>query len=221
MPGERRCVVRPTPQRVPGCPLRNHASGVSCIGMQANLRKTVGVTLPILTLAVAFGGWRFWPAPKDIKPDVRDVSLAMTPAPIVPASPAPQIAAQIKEADKPWVTEEEIERARREGRILIPESPEELVRMNMVYGKDNISAHDNKWVKISYKFSRVENIRGSDNKYYLRVQLQSRYGLYLLLDQRKWESKILTLREGDAINTICQLYMVDGTNLVAINCDAF
>ena len=183
--------------------------------------KLIAITFPMLILAVGFGSWWFWQRPKDIKSNLPDVGLAITPAPIVPASPTPRTAPQYQEPEKPWVTDEEIERERKEGRILIPESPEELVGINMVYGKEKISAYVNKWVKISYKFSGVERINGSDKKYYLRVQLSSTIGIYLALEERKWEAKILTMRVGETINTICQLYMVDGTNLMAINCDAF
>ncbi|HUB65776.1 MAG TPA: hypothetical protein VL996_15235 [Methylocella sp.] len=164
---------------------------------------------------VGLGTWWIWPIRHE-PPKLTAFSTAM--APVVPSSTTPAK----QEPPRPWVTDAEIEQARKAGRILIPKSPEELIGLRIEYGEKGVSVYINKWIKISHKFSSIiTEKKGSDKKDYLLVNLRGLLGVYLILEENKWKDKILTLRDGQDITTLCQIYSIDERNLYATNCDDF
>jgi hypothetical protein len=140
-----------------------------------------------------------------------------------PTSPTPPALPQSKQESlaPPWVTDEEIAKAHAAGRILLPESPEQLVLLNLSHQDDHLPPYVGKWIKISHKVIDVNDMKLTNNKTYLIVNLYSQCTIRLLFEPKGWEERLLTLRNGQLINTYCQLYGVNRIELVAMNCDAF
>ena len=134
----------------------------------------------------------------------------------------PAIAPKQQEASKsaiPWVTEEEIAKEQKAGRILLIYNPDELINIAFKYGQPGMDPYDDKWFKTSNKFISLakETINKKD---YYRVRAAAKVGDVLLyFDPKKWESKVVQLKQGDDVKAICQLSGLNGLSLLGYNCD--
>jgi hypothetical protein len=144
----------------------------------------------ILVIAV----WRFVPPPP------APVKIAPIPAaPVAPKPPPP-----------PWVSQEEIEEAKKAGRILLPFRPEELGIMSLSNGAESMTAYTGKWVKISNPFDHLSQKNLSDKKEYIIVSVRNTWSTTLLFEPKKWQERLVFFRPGDQLNAFCQLYGFEG-----------
>jgi hypothetical protein len=171
---------------------------------------TLKIFLVCCAIAVAgIWGMAWWIAPIRTVAPATVPHPAPTPMPTVKPSPA-----------APWVSEEEIESARKAGRILLPFKSEELGRMSYANGSENMTAYIGKWVKISAPFARLLQKTLSDKKEYAIVSLDGGWAPTLLFDPKKWQERLVRYREGTPLNAMCQLYgfAADHT-LIGYNCE--
>jgi hypothetical protein len=82
----------------------------------------------------------------------------VTPAPVVSPPPTPP------PPPEPWVSDEEVQKAKKSGRLLLPFRPDELARMNYTMGSVGTDAYVGSWVKIDSPFLRVTRFVEKDKK---------------------------------------------------------
>ncbi|SHG37200.1 hypothetical protein [Bradyrhizobium erythrophlei] len=153
--------------------------------------------------------------PRPAKPLPSSITTPTPPPPLPP---------------EPWVTEDEVQKAKKSGRLLLPFGPNELARMNYSMGSIGTDAYVGSWVKIDNPFLRVSRLVEKDKKEYLIVViLQPVWPAVLIFDAKKWGDQILTMNPsaGAKVHALCQLvkyddkdrYDMDTTKFVGANCE--
>jgi hypothetical protein len=134
--------------------------------------------------------------------------IAATPT---PAQPAPPAAQQPPQPPPPWVTQEEIEVARKEGHILINYSATELLKL-WQQGQ-NIGLYLNKWIKIEFKFSApTQEVLNKKTFLVTDTQVPGLYPqayLSAYFDKEKTEAKLVSFKPGDTVRATCQFDRID------------
>ena len=131
------------------------------------------------------------------------IQIGLQPPP-PPAPPAPPPAPPPKPPEKPWVTDDEVEQAKKNNRVLVRYNPAELVRMVMINQRD-ISVYRGSWIKFSEIFQSVDIVEMTDKTKLYGVKGTMFYNPTLLFDPKKWGATLLTLKEGQHIEGMCQI----------------
>jgi hypothetical protein len=144
--------------------------------------------------------------------------------------PRPPIA-QPSPPSEPWVSEEEAQKAKKDGRVLLPFRPSELSSMNYRMGSEGTEAYVGTWVKIDDLLLMVS--ADKDKKDSLRVRiLQPIWSAILIFDAKKWGDQLRALNPnaGAKVRALCQLAKYDKESgntdmsvpkFVGSNCELF
>jgi hypothetical protein len=114
-----------------------------------------------------------------------------------------------------WVSDEEMQKAKKAGRLLLPFRPYELSRMNYSMGSAGTDAYVGQWVKIDDPLLSVSRLTEKDKKEYLTVRiLQPVWSAVLIFDAKKWGDKVLVMNPnaGARVRALCQLAKYEGSN---------
>ncbi len=148
----------------------------------------------ICVILIGFAAWWFRSSQKDNTPNSPEVSRTFIPLPAVPVPPTPPPVRPKQEPPKPWVTDEEIERAHKARCSLIQETPEYIIGLKNLYGDDRVAIYLRKWIKILYQFDGV--IKKKYNKTdFLIIKMSNILGIFLALEAKQWEDKIATIKK--------------------------
>jgi hypothetical protein len=131
-------------------------------------------------------------------------TTAEPPKIVEPLKPPPPDAAP------PWVTTEEAETQRKQGRTLIVFSPQEFAALS---GRgQNLKAYETKWVKVDYPVANLPVIETIEKKDYYLVYVTIEVSPYITsyrylaayFDQKRWGDLPLNLRMSSKLRAVCQ-----------------
>jgi hypothetical protein len=177
-------------------------------------RRTV-IALAMVTAVLWFDYWYYSNMPANGWYWHLTVSFpvaAITP-PSQPPPPPP-----VKPPEKPWVTDDEVEQARKKDRVLVRYSPADLARMVM-YNQRDIAVYRASWIKFSETFQSVDFVEMTDKTKVYGVKGTVSYDPTLLFEPKKWGPTLLTLKEGQHIEGVCQIVGVVERVFYLTNCE--
>lgn len=174
--------------------------------ISASRLRTTAVAIAIAAALLGFDYWYF--ANYSINGGIWHIRLGIEPPP--PPPPPPPLPPRPLLPPPPWVGQEEIEAAQKEGRILINYSPAEL--LGLWQQGQNIGLYLNKWIKIKIKFSApTQDVLNKKEFLVIDTQVPGLYAAFLsaYFDREKTEAKLISLKPGDPLTAICQFNRID------------
>jgi hypothetical protein len=170
-------------------------------------RRGSNFLIGVIVCATIFDSWYFLtrsaPPPPTLPPPPA-AAVAKAPGPQPPAPPKPKV---------PWVTDEENEQQKKQGRTLSTYSPKELLEMES--NDENVDVFKGRWIKLDYPVEKVPIPFSSDKKEYYVVVITfgfvgvARDTLEALFDPKKYGDRLVNLRKGDQLKAVCQIASID------------
>jgi hypothetical protein len=140
----------------------------------------------------------------------RSTTAAVSEAP-QPASPPAKVT---------WVSDYEIDRAQKAGRILLSVSPAELLSLYERQGSAAVEGYREGWVKIDYPIVSLAKQTFGKTTYQM-VEAAAHFHstfpgkIVAVFDDRQWGARLLMHRPGDQIVAFCQFKEIDSQVVLA------